>query len=282
MPPGRPLALGKLVMTPARRAAILIGVPIVFLIFIAGGYSFVGSAGTGSFPVSASIPLPKGQLSMHFDGGSGTLQGSSALSATARVNGTVSYHLARPTLRTGAGTLSLTCPIVDEGNCSLDGSVDVPAGTVLTVTTGGGNLTASNLSGGGTLGADGGNVSLSQATGDFTLTSGGGSVRASHVSGQMMTMSADGGNITGSAITATRLTADSGGGDVTLTLNSSPRDLQVTADGGNITIVVPPGKYIVNANADGGTMDSTIPSTPGAQDVISATSSGGNVSITTS
>jgi len=281
MPSGGPLA-SRLVMTPARRAAILIGVPIVFLIFIAGGFSFVGSAGTGSFPVSASIPLPTGKLTMNFGGGSGTLQGSSAVSATARVNGTVSYHLRRPTLRTTAGNFSLACPAVDEGNCSLNGSVDVPAGTLLTVATGGGDLTASSLTGGGTLDADGGNVTLSQATGDFTLTSGGGDVRASHVSGQVITLSADGGNVTGSAITATRLTAGSGGGDVTLTLASSPRDLQVTADGGNITIVVPPGTYIVSANADGGSVNSSIPSTPGAQDVISATSGGGNISIATS
>jgi len=281
MPAGRSLP-ARLVMTPARRAAILIGVPIVFLIFIAGGFSVVSSAGTGSFPVSAAIPLPKGQLAMNFGGGSGTLQGSSAVSATARVTGTVRYHLTRPTLRTGAGNLSLSCPADDEGNCSLDGSVDIPAGTVLTVSTGGGNLTATNLSGGGTLEAGGGDITLSQATGDFALTSGGGNVRASHLSGPAITMSADGGNVTGSAITATRLTASSGGGNVTLSLATSPRDLQVQADGGSVTIVVPPGKYMVSTDADGGSVSSAVPSTPGAQDVISVTSGGGNISITTS
>lgn len=275
---GRPGA-GRLVITPARRAAILIGVPIVLLIFITGGFSVVGNTGTGSFPVSASVLLPQGKLTMNLGGGSATLQGSTAVSATARVSGTVKYHLARPSLRTEAGSLSLSCPAVDEGNCSMNGAVDVPAGTALTVATGGGDLTASNLSGGGTLGADGGNITLSQATGDFALTSGGGDVRASRVSGQDLTISANGGSIIGSAITATRLVAGSEGGDVTLTLATSPRDLQVSSDGGNVTIIVPPGKYIVSANASGGTVSSSIPDTPGAQDMITVSSSGGDISI---
>ena len=46
-----------------------------------------------------------------------------------------------------------------------------------------------------------------------------------------------------------------------------------------MTIVVPHGKYIVNANADGGTVDA-ISSAPGATDVITVSSGGGDISIT--
>jgi Toastrack DUF4097 len=270
---------GRFVMTPARRAAILIGVPIVFIIFITSGYSVVSNTGTGSFPVSESVAIPNGKLTMNLGGGGAKLQGSDAMSATARISGTVSYHLARPSLSTQAGGISLRCPKVDTGNCSLNATVDVPAGIALSVGTGGGDLTASGLSGGATVTTDGGNISLTDVTGGLALNSGGGNVQASHVSGQAVTISADGGDITGSAITASRLVAGSGGGDVRLTLSTSPRHLEVTTDGGNVTIVVPSGRYVVNTSAGGGTI-SAIPSSAGAADVITVSSGGGDISIT--
>jgi hypothetical protein len=280
LPAGRPQS-GRLVMTPARRAAILIGVPIVFLIFVAGGFSVVGGVAAGSFPVTESVPIPSGKLTMNLGGGGATLRGSDMNSATARVIGTVTYHLTRPTLRVAAGDISLNCPKVNTGNCNLNATVDVPAGIALNVQTGGGYVTASGLSGGATLDTDGGELTLTNATGpsDLALASGGGDVHVSQVSGPVVTVSADGGNITGSAIAATRLTAGSGGGDVTLTLTTAPRDLQVTSDGGNVTIVVPQGTYVVDEDASGGTV-SGISSSPGAQDTISVSSGGGNISVT--
>jgi hypothetical protein len=268
-------------MTPARRSAILIGVPIVFLIFITGGYSIVSNTATGSFPVSKSIDIVGGKLTMNLGGGNATLSGSDTVSATARLAGTVHYHIKVPTLRTSEGNISLDCPVVDTGNCTLDATIDVPAGVALALSTGGGDLSASDLSSGGTLSTGGGNITLNGSTGDLALTSDGGNVHASDVGGQTVTISANGGNVGGSAITASHLTVGSGGGDVTLTLTSSPHDLQVASDGGNVTIVVPRGQYIVNANADGGSLNpGDISSARNATDVISVTSGGGNISVT--
>ena len=270
----------RLVMTPARRAAILIGVPIVFLIFVAGGFSVVSGAAAGSFPVSESVPIPGGKLTMNLGGGGATLHGSDMNSATARVIGTVTYHITRPSLRVAAGDISLNCPKVNTGNCNLNASVDVPAGIALNVQTDGGNLTASDLSGGATLNTDGGELTLTNATGDsaLALASGGGDVHVSQVSRPAVSINADGGNVTGT-VSAPQVTAGSGGGDVTLTLTTPPRDLQVTSDGGNVTIVVPRGTYIVKESADGGNV-SGIDSSAGAQDTISVSSRGGNISVT--
>jgi hypothetical protein len=278
---GQPRA-SRLVITPARRAAILIGVPIVFLIFIAGGYSVVSNTGRASFPVSESIPLPGGALTMNLDGGSATLAGSSVQSSTARLAGTVEYQLSKPTLKVGPGDISLSCPAMDTGNCTLSASVDIPTGTALTVSTGGGDLSASDLSGGGTLSADGGNITLTRASGDLALSSGGGNVGVSHVSSTTMSISANGGNITGGTVSATHVTADSGGGNVTLTLTRVPRDLTVTSDGGNVTIVVPQGTYAVTTDTSGGTDSQTIKNTPGAADTISVSSGGGDISLSES
>jgi hypothetical protein len=256
----------------------LIGVPIVFLIFVANGFSAVSSVSQGSYPVAGTVPLPAGKLTMDFGGGA-TLRGSDVPSAMARVAGNVTYHIGRPTLRLAAGDISLSCPVVDEGNCSLNATIDVPAGTALAVTTGGGDLSASGLAGGATLGTNGGNLTVTGATGDLALDSGGGDVSAGHISGPVVTISADGGNIGGSAMSAPTVTADSGGGDVTLTFTTIPRHLNVNADGGDITIVVPPGSYAVSANADGGNLSNTIPSTQGAGNTITVSSGGGDISL---
>jgi hypothetical protein len=269
-------------MTPGRRAALLLGVPIVFLIFAANGYSLVSNIGTGSYPVRATIRLPDGKLTMGLGGGDATLRGSEALSAMAQVTGTVDYHLARPSLRLTAGDISLDCPGVDTGNCSLDATIHVPARTALTVATGGGDLSATGLAGDATLSTDGGNLTVAGATGDLTLATGGGDVSASNVSGHVLAISANGGNIGGTAVAAPIVTATSSGGDVTLTLTTIPRNLQVNTDGGNVTIVVPPGSYSVTTNTDGGNLTHTIRSTVRATNVINVSSGGGDINLSES
>ncbi|HEY6792827.1 MAG TPA: DUF4097 family beta strand repeat-containing protein [Trebonia sp.] len=280
--PGGGTPRGRLTITPARRAAIVIGVPIVFLIFITNGFSAVTAVSQGSFPVSGTVPLPAGKLTMNFGGGGGTLRGSDVPSAMARVAGTVMYRIWRPTLRLAAGDISLDCPVVDEGNCSLNATIDVPARTTLAVTTGGGDLSASGLADGATLDTDGGNLTVTGAAGDLVLASGGGDVSADRVSGPVVSISASGGNIGGSAVSAATVTADSGGGDVTLTFTTIPRNLQVNADGGNITIVVPHGSYAVIANADGGNLANSIPAAKGALNAITVSSGGGDISLSES
>jgi hypothetical protein len=269
-------------MTPGRSVAIVIGVPIVLLLFVAAGFSLVGDVGTGSYPVSETLPLPDGKLALSLNGGDVTLRGSNELSGTARVAGTVSYHFARPTLRMSADAFSLHCPIVDTGNCSLDAAVDLPAGTALTVSTGGGDLSAAGLAGDDTLSTNGGNLTITGAAGNLALTSGGGDVSASHVNGPVVAISADGGNIGGNAVSATRVTADSGGGEITLTFTTVPRDLQVSSDGGDVTIVVPPGSYYVSTNTGGGNLNHSIGSTPGAPNFINVSSGGGDISLSQS
>jgi hypothetical protein len=269
-------------MTPGRRAALLIGVPVVLLLIVVNSYSLVSNVGKGSYPVSATVPLADGRLAMSLGGGNVTLRGSQVSSATALVAGEVTYQLKRPSLRFTPGSISLACPWIDTGNCSLNATVDVPAGTAMNVTTGGGDLSATGMTGGGTVSTDGGNLTVTDAAGDLTLTSGGGDVSAGHVSGPDVTISSNGGNIGGTGVTASTVTADSGGGDVTLTLTAVPRNLSVKADGGNVTIVVPPGAYSVSTNADGGNLNHSIENTRGARNVITVSSGGGDISLSES
>lgn len=282
-PANRPPA-GRLAMTPGRRVALLLGLPVVLVIIVANSYSLVQNLGMGSYQIrSYSVPLATSGLTIGLNGGDGTVRGVPAGTAgttagEARVSGTVRYDLGRPTVRRGAGSLGLDCPRIDLGNCSLDATVNVPEGTPVDMATGGGDLSAAGLSGATTLSTDGGNVSVSGDTGDLTARSGGGDVTADSISGTDVRLSTDGGNVSATAVESPHLTAETGRGDITLTFTSPPQYVQVNTSGGNVTIVVPRGSYIVDASTAGGSV-SKIQSTPGAHDTISATSGGGDITI---
>lgn len=226
---------------------------------------------------------------MNLGGGSATVRGGTVPAGIARVSGTVTYALARPSVRRDAGDISLHCPFIDTGNCGLSARVDIPAATALRLATGGGDLTASGLTGTATLRSDGGAVTVAGASGDLTITSGGGDVSVSRVTAPHVSISADGGSISGTigaprgaTASGPAVTANSGGGEVTLTFTTIPAGLHVKADGGSVTIVVPPGPYIVSTDTDGGNLAHTISPTAGAKNVIQLSSGGGDISLSES
>jgi hypothetical protein len=270
-------------MTPGRRVALLLGVPVVLVVIAGNGFSLVQNIGKGSFSVSDTVSLRDGGLTVNFNGGDATVRGGASSAGSARVYGTVNYDLARPAVRTGPDTFSLACPPIDVGNCSLSGTVDAPAGATLTVNAGGGDLSAYGLAGPDTLDSDGGTLTVTGDTGDLIATSGGGDLNASQVSGAHVSLTSDGGTVTGTTVTAPQVTVGSGGGDVTLTFTAVPRDVRVISDGGTVKIVVPyvPHGYIVNETPDGGTVTG-IQSSRGATDVITVNSGGGDINITES
>jgi hypothetical protein len=149
------------------------------------------------------------------------------------------------------------------------------------VRSGGGDVSAYGLAGPDTLATDGGTLTVTGDTADLTATSGGGDMTVSHVSGAHVALSSDGGTVTGTTVAAPVVTAGSGGGDVTLTFTTVPRHVRVDSDGGTVRIVVPyqAQGYIVNETPDGGTT-AGIASAPGATDVITVNSGGGDISVT--
>jgi DUF4097 and DUF4098 domain-containing protein YvlB len=139
----------------------------------------------------------------------------------------------------------------------------VPARTVVSVST------------------DGGNATITGTTGEVTVSSGGGDLTASHDAGTL-TLSTNGGNINGTALTAARVTATTSGGDIQIQFTTVPRNVTVHTDGGNVTIIVPrgPTEYKVSAHSDGGTVtDNTLTISPNSPNTITASSSGGDVTI---
>jgi hypothetical protein len=275
---------GRVPLTPGRMAALVVAVPVVLVLIAGYAFSLLSDFAKGSFPVNFTVPAKAGTLSMSFNGGDVSVRGATSATDVARVTGTVFYSFTPPTVRHTAGDISLDCHFGGWGNCGMNAIVSVPPQATLNVSTGGGDVSASGLTGTDRLSTDGGNLTVSYATGDLTMTTGGGDVRADHVSGATVSLDTDGGNISGSAMTSPDVIASTGGGDITLTFTSVPRDLHVTTDGGNITITVPPapgthGGYIVTKTTDGGNLGGNLQSTPGATNLITAHSGGGDITV---
>jgi DUF4097 and DUF4098 domain-containing protein YvlB len=311
---------GRLRMTPGRRVALAIGVPIVLSLIGFDGFSLVSLVAQASFPVSYAIPVHDGQVKVGLNGSNVTVfQGQGG---TSRLTGTVQYTFERPGVRetttAGSTQVAVDCHI-SVGNCGMNASLDVPARTTLTVSTGGGdasvsgldapitlnldggNLTASDLRGNLKLDTGGGDVSGSELTGDLVFATEGGNVTANDFQGDLqldtgggdlsgsgmagrVAVTTEGGNINENAVTAPTVTVQSAGGDVTLTFTQPPTNVQITAEGGNVTVVLPAGatKYdIATPGTDGGNV-----SYPGSlfssssHDMITINGGGGDVTIT--
>jgi hypothetical protein len=250
-------------MTRARRVALVLGVPACLALTAWGAFAIVGEIGQGHFPVSATIPVSGGTVTAHFGGGNVLLEQGAA--GQAKLTGTAHYSLVRPPFtaqRVGSGvSFGYNCDL-PVGNCGLDATVTVPAGTATAIST------------------DGGNATVTGTAGDVTLSSGGGNVTADHAAGDL-TLSTDGGNINGTALTAARVTAGTGGGDVQIEFATVPGNIHITSDGGNITIIVPRGttQYKVNASSAGGNVTDLLPLNTSSPHTITATTGGGDVTL---
>ncbi len=278
--PGLPLTLG-------RRFALVLGVPVALIAVVVTGFNLVGNLGKASYPVSATLPIRDGHLTVSDNGGDVDLLGVPAAPGTtpgaARLTGTVFYSLARPTLfltdgpAGGGASMRLGCPFLSMTNCALNAHVDMPVGTAVTAATGGGNMTVRGLSRAVAVSTGGGDVRASDLSGAVNASTGGGNVTVDRLSGTA-SLHTSGGDITGRDLTSRDVTAGTGGGNVTLTLTAVPRRLSVTTSGGDVTIIVPPGDYQVSTHTSGGSI-SAMPSDPHAVNVISVGTGGGNITV---
>ena len=262
-------AARELLMTPARRIILLLGVPLSLTLLAWTCFGIISKASQGSYTVSYSPVRVSGGLAMNVYGGDVTLQGGVAPSAAQFTGaGTVWYGLTysgqRPTLataQTAAGTrINFACPGF---NCALSTTVDVPPQVPVTVTSNGGNVTATGISD-ATLQTGGGNLTVDALTGDVSLNTDGSQ------NGPF-----GGGNVAGT-LAAQNITVDTGGGGVDLQLSTPPSNLNVTTEGGNVTLQLPGGySYRVDniPQTAAGQIDQNGPAQPSAITVTTSSSS---------
>jgi hypothetical protein len=231
-------AARELTMTPARRIILLLGVPISLSLLAWTCFGIISQSAQGSYSVSYSPVHVSRGLAMNVNGGDVTLQGGVAPSAAQFTgSGTVWYGLnysgQRPTLataQTATGTrINFACPDPWGSNCALSSTVDVPPKVPVTVTSNGGNITATGLSN-ATLQTGGGNLTVDGLTGNVSLNT------DASPNGPY----GGGGDINGT-LAAQNITVDTGGNNVDLQLSMPPANLNVTTEGGSVTLQLPGG-----------------------------------------
>jgi hypothetical protein len=227
-------AARELLLTPGRRIILLLGVPVSLALLAWTCYAIVSKSAQGNYTVSYSPVRISGGLAMNVYGGNVTLQGGVSPSAAQFTGtGTVWYGLTysgqRPTLATAqtpTGTrINFACPGDD---CALSSAVNVPPQVPVTVTSNGGNITATGISD-ATLQTGGGNLTVDGLAGNVSLNTDG-SPNGPYA----------GGDINGT-LAAHNITADTGGASIDLQLSTPPANLNVTTEGGNVTLQLPAG-----------------------------------------
>jgi Putative adhesin len=278
----RPAGPARLPLTRGRRAALVFGVPVCLACVLAIAFSLVGNLGRGSFAVR--YPLPPGAAGVSVSSAGGDLSLRQAAQGRGGFTGTASYSLIRPhlteTFSAGQVAVGYRC-VVPTGDCGLSGTLSIPSGTPLSVNTGGGNVTARDISGQLTISTSGGGLKAEGLTGDLALSTGGGDINATTVAGPEVTADTAGGELTATSVTTPQVIADTGGGDAQIVFTRVPRDVQVSSAGGSVTIIVPPGSttYHVIANAAGGNISDDVPPSTSSENLITVTTGGGNITI---
>jgi hypothetical protein len=268
-------------MTPGRRLALGIGVPVLLALIGWTALNFAALVGQGSFPFRYLIPVGDAQLTAHISSGGITLRQAAAgadAAAAATLTGTAHYSLIRPTARVSASTVSFPCSI-PVGDCSLNGTLQVPARTSVSLSTAGGDVTIPGFAGNWlTVNTDGGTLTAGRLAGRLDLSTGGGDVTAAALDGPVQ-VNTGGGDLTVNAVRASTASIGTGGGDVWLAYAAAPDSLQINSGGGDVTLVLPPGQYRVLTNADGGNISNGVGDYPSAAKSITVNSGGGDIMI---
>ena len=249
----------------AHRTAWIIGGSIFCVIALAYGVVAVLDAfSLGRDQFERTFTEPIAAIEVDSDAGSVRIEGTNAKE-------TVVIASLRRGLRAPSHTETLIgdrlvldsgCPTLLTSLCNVSYTLRVPAGVAIVVTSSGGGVRVSDL------------------TGPVDISSSGGGIRATRTSGPLRLRSS-GGGITGEALASADVDASSSGGGVRLGFASAPNSVVVGSSGGGVTVELPntPESYRLNARSSGGGVSTSVRTDPTSTRVVDVQSSGGGVTV---
>ena len=272
----------RLPMTPARWAALVIGIPLALVAIGWTALTAVAFAGLGSSRVSLAVPFHGRTAVVSVD--EGDISVGPGPAGQLRVHGTLHYSLIRPKLtwQHSGSTIALHARCqVPVGVCSFDYAVAVPAGARAEISNASGNLIASGLAGPVTLSTDSGDIKATQVSGRATISDHSGDITVTSLSAPRALITNDSGNITGSDVSSRQLTAQDQSGDITVVFTKVPDLVKISDSSGNIKLVFPPGPtaYRVSASTSSGQTSVNVPQSPTSPHVVSVTNQSGDITI---
>jgi len=175
------------------------------------------------------------------------------------------------------GLLTLAAPECATSDCSVSFAVTVPPGITATVITDGGPVTLSGIAG-ANVDSGGGPVTAFEITGPLTASTEGGSLSLNGVAGPLR-VDTGGGPLTAQAISAATATVSTGGGSASMAYSAAPDSVTVSTDSGPARVAVPGGPYALTADSGGGPQTVGIATDPAARRSITVSSDGGSLWI---
>ena len=249
-------------LTPGRRAALAIGVPLILGGAVWNGLTLASLSGRATVTTTTSYDVQGTHFTLASGDGNITVRQSP--DAQVHLTSRVRYGIRAPHLAVRADDTGLRIESHCSGYpdaCSVDIDVSVPATVSLDVEASGGDVHAAGLSGETRLVSSGGDVTAMDMTGPLTLRSSGGDVR-------------------GDRLSSAQVTAASSGGDVDVRFAQSPQLVDAHSSGGGVTVHVPIGQsYRIGASSSGGEVHVSVPNNDLSERVLTAHSSGGDVTV---
>ncbi|MFJ8542927.1 DUF4097 family beta strand repeat-containing protein [Streptomyces sp. NPDC093586] len=173
-----------------------------------------------------------------------TAADGSAIDVTERIEYTDEKPRTEHSVRDGALSLDAPgCAKGDSGECSVGYTLTVPRGTVLSVDTGGGDVTVRGLAGAVAAKTGGGDIRIGESA-------------------------------------AKKVAAHTGGGNIDASFTAAPDQVETESGGGDVTVRLPAGPYAVDARTDGGDRRVDVAGDPSSAHTVKARTGGGNLTVT--
>jgi hypothetical protein len=265
--------------------AILIGVPATLLIGRAGTAGGILHMGPQQqVQRTLTVPAPVNAVTVTSDGAPVRI----VTGAVSKVEVTMTIGYGdRTAPPPGAGfaavnsagllTLSEQACGNQDANCWVGFSVIAPRAVGVTVASSGGPVTLAGVTG-ASVDSGGGGVSAQQVSGPLTVTSEGGPVVADGVTGTL-NIDTGGGAVTGQGLSSAGVTVRSEGGPATLGFATAPRSVSIRSGGGPARLDVPGGPYALTADSGGGPESVEIATDPSARPSLAVSTEGGPLLI---
>lgn len=205
---------------------------MVAAIGVVTALSACGESGFGEHGASSSYEISDALASLRVDEYAGDIEIKIG-DGPVKVTETMEYRDTKPVswYSVSNGELLLEADRCQaDGVCNVDYEITVPASLAVALTSGGGA------------------VDVSGVTGDVVVDSGGGAV---DVAGAVE-VDSGGGKVAAVKLSSPKLGVDSGGGGVKVAMSVAPQSVSVRTGGGGADMALPGGPFQVNADAGGG------------------------------
>jgi len=207
------------------------------------GSTGISIPGTHRSTAVYQIGSPVSTLVVNGHAGSVSVTGGAGPGTSVTEHVTYSRTAPATTRTVSGGTLTVTYSCPDEAVCSVSYDIQVPRAAAVQVTTGAGGIQLSGLAGN-------------------------------------LTAQADAGVIDADGLSSPSASLTTSVGAITAAFTTAPVTIQATADVGAVTLRVPAGtSYRVSADARVGRATVSVPQSPSASHVITATTDVGTITV---